>query len=159
MEASGGIGIGIGIGFVIGFVVALVFVGTDSVTSIVEDIPSLVHNEPKLGHITASYFDDSDRLAVALILTDKNAEYTTTDGHLELIVRNQHGGIVHSSEYDFTKDDFYSWKNALTGEKVTGYRVDINKYLSSGSHDVYVTMVTSDGSTWTDMHDSVYSLN
>jgi len=159
VEASGGIGIGIGVGFVIGFVVALAFVGTNQGTTVLGNIPALVHNEPKLGYITASYFDDSDRLAVALVLTDKNAEYTTTDGHLELIVKNQHGGIVHSSEYDFTKDDFYSWKNALTGEKITGYRIDINKYLSSGSHDVYVTMETSDGTTWKDLHDSVYSLN
>jgi len=165
VEASGGIGIGIGVGFVIGFVVALAFVGTNQGTTILEDIPiienipDLVYNEPKLVRMESYYDDDNDRLTITLSLTDKNAEYTTTDGHLELIVKNQHGGIVHSSEYDFTKDDFYSWKNALTGEKITGYRIDINKYLSSGSHDVYVTMETSDGTTWKDLHDSIYSLN
>jgi len=154
-----GIGIGIGVGFIVGFVVALVFVGTDSGTSIVGGIPSLVHNEPKLGYVTANYIDDSNRLTVAVVLTDKNAEYTTADGHLELIVGNQHGGIVHSSEYDFKKDDFYSWKNTFTGEKITGYRVDINKNFLSGSHDVYVTMTLPDGNTWENMHDSFYSLN
>ena len=157
MEASGGIGIGIGIGFVIGFVVALAFVGTNQGTTIVENIPDLVYNEPKLAYLESYYDDNTDRLTITLSLTDKNAEYTTADGGLAISVQKD-GRQVYSTTQEFVKDDFYSWKNNF-GEKITGYRVSINQFFSSGSHDVFVTLVTSDGATFENMHDSFYSLN
>ena len=143
------LGIGIGIGIVIGIALTFSFVafaGMNQGTTL-DVIPALVYDEPKLASLQASYFDDTDRLVVALILTDKNAEYATADGSLSLSVQKD-GRTVYSNEYDFTKNDFLSWKNPLTGEKVTGYRVEVNQYFSSGNHDVFVNMVTTSGTTW-----------
>ena len=164
MEASGGIGIGIGVGFVIGFVVALVFVGGNSIgTSIVQDIPiienipDLVHNQPELGHIEAYYQDSTDRFVVMVILTDKNAEYTTTDGKLSIEVQKD-GRRVYSTSEEIVKDDFIAWKDN-SGQKVTGYRFEANKFFSSGSHDVYVTLELPEGGAFSNLHNSFYSLN
>jgi len=163
VEASGGIGIGIGVGFVIGFVVALAFVGTNQGISIVEDIPvlenipELVYNEPKLAYMESYYVDDTDRLTITISLTDKNAEYTTADGNLDIKVKKDERQ-VYTTTKEFVKDDFISWKNNF-GEKVTGTRISINQYFPSGSHDVFIDMTLSDGLTWYDMHDSFYSLN
>ena len=113
-------------------------------------------DDAHLASLEASYFEDSDRLVVALILTNKDAEYTKANGHLELKVLK--GAVrVYSNEYDFTKDDFFSWKTNF-GEKITGYRIDINEKFFSGEHDVYVDMVLKSGSSWEGLHASFYSL-
>ena len=154
LGTASGIGIGIGIGFVVA--VGVFFVMNQG-TPALENIPDLVYNDPKLASIQTAYFDESNRLVVALILTDKNAEYTTADGALTISVQKD-GRQVYSEEYEFKKGDFLSWRNNLTGEKTTGYRVDIKQYFPSGSHDVFVNMVTTSGTTWEDLHDSFYSL-
>ena len=159
MVESKDLGIGIGIGIVIGIALTFSFVafaGMNQGTTL-DVIPALVHDEPKLASLQASYFDDTDRLVVALILTDKNAEYATADGTLSLFVQKD-GREIYSTKREFEKDDFLSWKNPLTGEKVTGYRVDVNQFFSSGSHDVFVNMVTTSGTTWEGLHATFYSL-
>jgi len=152
---------GIGIGIAIGIALTLsivVFLGTDLGTSTLEDIPTLVVNEPRLASLQSWYDDDTGMLQVALILTDKNAEYTTGDGNLVLSVEKD-GRLVYSQEFDFKKDDFLAWKNSLTGEKVTGHRISINQYFSGGSHDVYINMETSSGLIWKDLHTSFWALS
>ena len=149
-----GIGIAIGIALTLSFVV---FLGTDLGTSTLEDIPALVFNEPRLASLESWYDDDTGKLQVALMLTDKNAEYTKADGNLELLVAKD-GREVYSTEYDFKKDDFLAWKNSLTGEKITGYRMTINQNFYDGSHDVYINMQTDSGLYWEDLHTSFWAL-
>ena len=115
-------------------------------------------DDAHLASIEASYFYENDRLVVALILTNKDAEYTKANGHLELSVRDEFYTKYYSGEYDFTRDDFFSWKTD-SGEKITGYRIDINKFFAGGSYDVYGTVSLKSGATWDKLHDSFYSLN
>lgn len=94
-----------------------------------------------------------------LLLTDKEGEYIKADGRIGLTMYNDLGIIkAYSTEYDFTKDDFSSWKNNAGG-KDTGYRIDIPRAFSGGSYDVYGTVSLKSGATWDKLHDSFYSLN
>jgi len=158
MTTVSGIGIGIGIGVVIGFGFAFVFLaGMNQDTPVLENIPSLVYDEPRLASIQTSYFEENNRLVLELILTDKNAEYTKADGVLIITIKKD-GRQVYSDEYEFKKDDFLSWKNS-SGVKVTGYRADIIQYFSGGSHDVFVSLATTSGITFIDVHDSFWALS
>ena len=108
MTTASGIGIGIGIGVVIGFAFAFVFLaGMNQDTPVLENIPSLVYDEPRLASIQTSYFEENNRLVLELILTDKNAEYTKADGVLIITIKKD-GRQVYSDEYEFKKDDFLS---------------------------------------------------
>jgi len=160
MVEGKGIGIGIGIGVVIGILIGviaspLVGISTSNLSNPIADI--IPTDDAHLANLEAYYDEVNDRLIVALILTNKNADYTKANGHLEIRVLNDNGFPVYNNEYDFTKDDFFSWKTN-SGEKITGYRIDINKYFTSGSHDVYVDFTTKSG-TWKDLYASFYSLN
>ena len=159
MVEGKGIGIGIGIGVVMGILIGIIVSGGLSTSIQSNPIADIIQaDDARLAHIEASYSYENDRLAVALIFTNKDAEYTKADGHLKIRVVNDDGFQVYSNEYDVTRDDFLSWKT-ISGEKITGYRMDINKYFSSYGHDVYVTFTKKDGSTWNDLHDSFWSLN
>ncbi len=96
------------------------------------------------------------RREIILPQDPKNMKYAVTLA--EIRVLNDNGVQVYSNEYDVTRDDFLSWKTN-SGEKVTGYRMDITKYFASYNHDVYVDFTKKDGSTWNDLHDSFWSLN
>jgi len=164
MVEGKGLGIGIGIGIVIGIgigVIGLPLVDNSmseqpNPNPIAVVLPDI--DDAHLAHIKANYFEDNNRLIVALILTNKDAGYTKADGHLEIRVYNDDRERVYSNEYDVTKDDFFSWKTNF-GEKVTGYRIDETKYFASGSHDVYVDFTKKGGSTWQELHTDFYSIN
>jgi len=111
-----------------------------------------------LASIEASYREADDRLLVNLILENKNAEYTKADGNLVIRVLDDSDFPVVYEEYDVTRDDFFSWKDG-SGEKVTGYRIDVTRFLASGSYDVYVDFTTKSGTNWTDLHAGFYSFN
>jgi len=113
-------------------------------------------DDAHLARIEAYYDADTDRLIVALILTNKDGDYTKANGHLELTVKNDRIQ-VYSTEHTFMKDAFFTW-NTNFGGKVTGYRIDINKNFYSGSYDVYVDLETGSGGYWQDLHASFYSL-
>ena len=158
MEGKG-VGIGIGIGVVIGILIGIIVSGGISTTNQSNPIADIIEtDDARLASIQASYFEDNDRLVVALILTDKNAEYTKANGLLELRVLNDNGYPVIFEEYDVTRDDFFSWKDG-SGEKVTGYRIEETKVFAFGSHDVYVDFTLDDGRKWSDIHASFFALN
>ena len=77
---------------------------------------------------------------------------------MRLRVHNDDGLRKLYKTYDVTRDDFYSWKDN-SGEKITGYRVQETKYFESYGHDVYVDFTLEDGTNWTDLHASFFSLN
>jgi len=140
-----GIGIGAGIAgvfvvFVIGF---LGFLESE-------------YDDARLAELRASYFDRNNMLVVAILLTDKDAEYTKASGNLDLYIKKD-SILVYTANYDFVKDDFLSWKDN-SGVKHTGYRIQIDKFFPSGSHDVFVNLETNSGSYWKDLHTSFYSL-
>jgi len=140
-----GIGVGAGVGGIIAFLVvyALVF-------------STIEGDDARLAELRASYFERNNMLVVAILLTDKDAEYTKANGNLDLYIKKD-SILVYTANYDFTKDDFLSWKDNF-GVKHTGYRIQIDKFFSSGSHDVFVNMETKSGSYWKDLHTSFYSL-
>ena len=114
------------------------------------------YDDARLALLQSSYFYDNNRLVVNIILTDSNGDYTKANGNAEITVLKD-GHMVYSNEYNFVKDDFVTWRNAISGEKITAYRIDIKQYFSSGSHDVFVDLNTRSGH-WEDLHDSFYSL-
>ena len=143
MGISKSIGIGGGVG--IGAIIAL-FV----VYSIMES------DDARLAEIIATYFDDTDRLAVALMLHDADGEFTKANGHIELTIKSG-ASTVYSNEYDFTKNDFVTWDNLFLG-KQRGVPIVINEMFPSGDYDVYVNLETKSGSSWENLHASFYSL-
>ena len=163
MVEGKGIGIGIGIGVVMGVLIGIIFSGGISMSTqsnpIADIIPEITQTtDAYLASIEAYYDADTDKLTVALILTNKNAEYTKADGHLEIRVYNDNRLKVYSNEYDVTRDDFFSWKDN-SGEKITGYRVQETKTFGSYNHNVYVDFTLKDGTNWTDIHTTFWSLN
>ena len=157
------IGIGIGIGVVIGILIGIIVSGgvstsnqSNPIADIVSDIIPI--DEPYLASIETSYDSKIDRLSVTLILTNKDGDYTKADGHLELRVHDDAGRKRLSTEYDVTRDDFFSWKDN-SGEKITGYRIQETKYFESYGYDVYVDFTLKDGTNWTDLHATFFSLN
>ena len=161
MGTASGIGIGIGVGIVIGIAVTMLFVainqGTITIEDIpvLEDIPALDFDDARLARLQADYNEETDRLQVVVILTDSNGEYTKANGNGNLYVKKD-TSLVHSDNFSFKKDDFVTWKNSFTGEKVTGYMFSIKKYFPQGSHDVFVDLNIGD-KYWEELHVSFYS--
>ena len=141
--------IGIGIGVV---VLALIVFSMFSEGFLLGEI-----DDARMARIQADYSHETDRLTVALILTNQNGDYTKANGHLEIRVYNDRDVKVHSQEFDFTKNDFVSWQNNVGG-KTTGYLFSINKYFESYGHDVFVDLETKSGNTWKDIHARFFSL-
>jgi len=158
MVEGRGIGIGMGIGIFMGILIGIIaspFV--DNLSNQPNPIADIIQiDDARLAHIEASYYEDNDRLIVALILTNKDAEYAKADGHLKLTVRDELYTKYYSNEYDVTRDDFFSWKTNF-GEKITGYRVDEHKFFASGDYDVYVDFTKKDGRVWKELHTSFRS--
>ena len=157
------IGIGIGIGVVIGVLLGIIVsggIGTSNQSNPIADIVSdiIPIDEPYLASIETNYNYKTDKLSVTLILTNKDGDYTKADGHLELRVHDDAGRKRLSTEYDVTRDDFFSWKTN-SGEKITGYRIQETKVFGSYVHDVYVDFTLKDGTNWKDLHDTFWSLN
>jgi len=161
-------GIGIGVGITVGVIAVgfLIFeMGSGSV-NVIEEIEDIVvesedivveSEDARLARIQANYFVGNDRLDVRIILTDSNADYTKASGEAFLFVEKD-GNIVYASEvYSFDKRDFVSWRDN-SGNKLTGYIIDVREYFPSGSHDVFVTVETDGGTYWESLHDSFYSL-
>ena len=145
MGTGGGIGIGIGIGVVIGIVLAVLF-GIGQGTTVLENIPIFEKDDARLAQLTATYFDDQDRLTIALILTNSDGEFTKANGNIMIsIVRNV--AVVYSNEYDFTKDDFLTWDNLFLG-KQRGVWFTIYERFPSGNYDVVATLETKSGGIW-----------
>ena len=155
MGTASGIGIGIGVGIVIGIVVTMSFVAINQGTITIEDIPVLDFDDARLARLQADYNEETDRLQVVVILTDSNGEYTKANGNGNLYVKKDIS-LVHSDNFSFKKDDFVTWKNSFTGEKVTGYMFSIKKYFPQGSHDVFVDLNIGD-KYWEELHVSFYS--
>ena len=137
-----GIGVGIGIGVIAFFFLAVI---------------GQYYDDARMARLDSWYYYDEDRLTIAVILTNQNADYTTANGHLELIIKKG-TSTVYSNGYDFTKNDFLSWQPLFGGGKITGYPINIREYFSSGDYDVYVDMETKGGHYWEDLHDSFFSL-
>jgi len=160
MVEGKGIGIGIGIGVVIGILIGIIASPLVDITMSNQSNPIadvLETDDAQLARLETRYNDANDRLTTTLILTNKNGDYTKANGNLELTVKKDER-TVHSEEFEFTKDDFVSWRNN-NGDKVTGYQFSVNKYFSSYGHDVFVDVVTKSGHTWNDLHVSFFSLN
>ena len=112
-----------------------------------------VYDDARLADLRATYFDDTDRLAVAVVLTNSDGQFTEANGHVKLTIL-KNGGEVYSSEYDFTKNDFLTWNN-LFGGQTRGVMFTINERFSSGEYDVYANMQTKSG-YWEDLHATFY---
>ena len=162
MVEGKGLGIGIGLGIVIGIGIGLFAGSSMDFTKSTQINPIdiiLPETEPYLAQIQTTYSHENDRLVVVLLLTDKEGEHTKADGRIGLTMYSDLGIVRgYSAEYDFTKDDFSSWKNNAGG-KDTGYRIDILRVFSGGSFDVYGTVSLQSGAVWDNLHDSFYSLN
>jgi len=141
---------GLGVGGIIGVLILVILVA-----SVIIDFND--KDDARMARIQADYSHETDRLTVALILTNQNGDYTKANGHLEIRVLNDNGRQVYSNEFDFTKNDFVSWQNNVGG-KTTGYLFSINKYFSSYGHDVFVDLETKSGKTWKDIHARFFSL-
>lgn len=130
-----------------GVIVAIFFIG------IVAYANDSVYDDARLAEIIATYFDDKDGLAVAVILHNADGEFTKANGHLELII--QKGNTkVYSNGYDFTKDDFLTWDNLFLG-KQRGVVFTIDKRFSSGEYDVYANLQTK-SHYWEGLHARFY---
>jgi len=112
-------------------------------------------DDARLADLRATYFDDVDRLAVAVVLTNADGEFTKANGHLELTIKRG-ASTVYSNEYDFTKNDFLTWDNLFTG-KTKGVMFDIRERFPRGDYDVYANMETKSG-YWEGLHATFYSL-
>ena len=95
---------------------------------------SQTFDDARLADLRATYFDDVDKLVVAVVLTNADGEFTKANGHLELTIQKD-GRTVYSNEYDFTKDDFLTWDN-LFGGQTRGVPFGIDQRFSGGDHDV-----------------------
>ena len=135
-----GIGVGVSVGVIFLIIVAFLYDALD---------------DARLAKLQATYFDDQDRLAVAVILTNADGEFTKANGHLELTILKD-GLVVYSNEYDFTKNDFLTWDNLFTG-KTRGVLFSINERFPNGDHDVTANLKTNSG-YWEGLHASFYSL-
>ncbi len=135
-----GIGVGVSVGVIFLIIVAFLYDAQD---------------DARLANLQATYFDDQDRLAVAVILTNADGEFTKANGHLELTILKD-GLVVYSNEYDFTKNDFLTWDNLFTG-KTKGVPFIINERFQNGDHDVSANLKTNSG-YWEGLHASFYSL-
>jgi len=112
------------------------------------------YDDARLADLRATYFDDVDRLAVAVVLTNADGEFTKANGHLELTIKRG-ASTVYSNEYDFTKNDFLTWDNLFTG-KTKGVMFDIRERFPYGDYDVYANMETKSG-YWEGLHATFYS--
>ena len=74
-------------------------------------------DDARLAEVIATYFDETDRLVVAVMLHNADGEFTKANGHIELIIWNSRGTEVYSGGYDFTKDDFVTWDNIFLGKQ------------------------------------------
>ena len=138
------VGYGIGLVFTLAMVTILGMAFLDDV------IPS----DARLAELRATYFDATDRLAVAVILTNSDGEFTEANGHLELVIyRGNHE--VYSNEYGFKKDDFLTWNNLFGGQS-RGVVFTINERFSSGEYDVYADMQLKPGRYWEGLHANFY---
>jgi len=144
------------VGYGIGLVFALAMATIFGMTFMDTVIPS----DARLAELRATYFDDTDRLAVAIILTNSDGEFTEANGHLELTIKNN-GRTVYSNEYGFKKDDFLTWNN-LFGGQTRGVVFTINerfpgKSFSGEEYDVYADLKLKPGRSWEGLHASFYS--
>jgi len=116
----------------------------------------LFYDDARLADLRATYFDDEDRLAVAVVLTNADGEFTKANGHLELTIKRG-ASTVYSNEYDFTKNDFLTWEGLFSG-KTTGLLIDVRERFQRGDYDVYTNMETKSGRYWEGLHATFYSL-
>jgi len=100
------------------------------------------------------YFDDTDRLAVAIVLTNSDGEFTEANGHLDLVIYKVNRE-VYSNEYDFKKNDFLTWNN-LFGGQTRGAIFTINERFPQGDYDVYANMQLKPGGYWEGLHANFY---
>ncbi len=148
-------GIGIGVGITVGVIVVafLIFEMGFTFVDVVEEF-----EDARLARLQANYNEETDKLQVVVILTDSNGDYTKASGDATITVKTT-GDVrytAYSNTYYFEKDDFVTWKDN-SGNKVTGYMIDIRENFSGGSHDVFVDLNTKSGH-WENLHDSFYSL-
>jgi len=114
-------------------------------------------DDARLARVQADYFEENNRLDIRIILTDSNADYTKASGDAFVYVEKD-GFTVYTSElFSFDRSDFVSWRDN-SGNKITGYIIDIREYFGPGPYDVFVQMETKGGSYWEDLHVSFYSL-
>jgi len=103
--------------------------------------------DARLVRLDSWHFDDEDRLSIAVIFTDTNGYYTKANGHIDLTIK-EGSTTVYSNSYDFTKNDFLTWRPMLGGDKVTGYSIDIREYFSHGDYDIWMDIETKGGHNW-----------
>ena len=148
-KIGAGTGVFIGVLVVI-FLIIVVFYATE-------------YEDARLAQLDARYDHDIDRLAVTIILTDSNGEYTKASGDADVTILQEGGHEVYSNKYNFVKNDFVTWKSVLGGIKITAYIIDIRQFFpSSGGevsgmmgYEVYVDLNTKT-SHW-DLHDKFWS--
>jgi len=108
-------------------------------------------DDARLAQLTATYFDDQDRLTIALILTNADGEFTKANGHIEIRIYKG-SSLIHDNEYDFTKDDFVTWDNLFLG-KQRGVWFTIHERFPGTSmweerYTVYAELETKSGRYW-----------
>ena len=131
---------------IIGAILAIIIIGIVAYND-------SVYDDARLADLRATYFDDTDRLAVAVVLTNSDGQFTEANGHVKLTILKS-GGKVYSNEYDFTKNDFLTWNN-LFGGQTRGVMFTINERFSSGEYDVYANMQTK-SNYWEGLHATFY---
>ena len=115
-----------------------------------------VYDDARLADLRATYFDETDRLAVAVVLTNSDGHFTEANGHLDLTITNERGGTVYSNGYDFTKNDFLTWDNLFGGQS-RGVVFTINERFPQGDYDVFANLQTK-SHYWEKLHARFYSL-
>ena len=92
-----------------------------------------------------------------MLFTDENGDYAKVNGNADLTV-SKNDVIVHTdNDIEFSKDEFVTWQTGL-GVKLTGFRIDIDKYFSEGKYQVSIDLNTKDG-IWKDLNTSFRSFD
>jgi len=122
-------------------------------------IPEVIQTEDaRLAQVEAWYEHKTDRLTVAIYLTDSNGDYTKAKGNAEIsIYQGENMPRAYADTHNFVKDDFVTWRDD-SGNKVTGYVIDIRHFFPYGDYDLFVDLDTQ-SRHWADLHDSFFSLN
>jgi len=107
-------------------------------------------DDARLAQLTATYYDDQDRLLVTLILTNSDGEFTKANGHITISIDTI--GRLYFYEYDFVKDDFVTWDNLFLG-KQRGVWFNIHerfpgKDFSGIDYTVKAELETKSGRYW-----------
>ena len=144
MDRRGSIGIGVAVAVAVIVVGFLIFVESES-----ENI--------RLAQVKTFHDADTDTLQVFVILTDSKGDYTKASGDANVTIEKD-GYKVYSVRYFFDKNDFVTFTENSTGDKVTGYVITIQEFFPAGVHEVSVDLTTK-SAYFEDLNSGFISLN